>query len=83
LDKKNVVIGWSNDKERRDFIHNTESSIYTGINEDGEDVVVMLDKGRGMDVKTVKKTKPKWYEIIEYDEDGFNVGVRYEPRNVE
>ena len=63
---------------RKEFIHNTESNIFTGKNVDGENVVVVLERGKGMDVKTQKHGKPGWYEVVEYDEEGYQVGVTYE-----
>jgi hypothetical protein len=63
---------------RVEFIHNNESSLYEGKNIDGEQVIVMLQKGEGMDVKTRHHNKMNWWEIIEYDAEGFQVGVTYE-----
>jgi len=64
---------------RKKFIEETESGIYDGVNVDGEKVLVFLEKNQGMLVKTIKASKPKWYEVIEYDEEGYTVGVMYEP----
>lgn len=75
------MFDFSSRENIKDFIHNTESGIYTGKNIDGENVVVIIEQGKGMDIKTQKHSKPKWYEVIEYDEDGFQVSVSYESVN--
>lgn len=64
---------------RKQFIKNNESSIYTGKNVDGEDVIVCLNQNEGMTVKTSHKNKPRWLECIEYDEEGYRISVSYEP----
>jgi hypothetical protein len=43
-----------------------------------EHVLVFIQKGKGMTVKTRKKTKSNWYECIHYDANGFQEGVSYE-----
>lgn len=65
---------------RRAFIQSMDSDVYTGFNADGEEVIVMQQKAAGMTVKTCHATKPQWYESVEYDEDGFAVGVAYEAK---
>lgn len=72
-------IDFETSEGRFDFIQNNESSIYEGTNKDGERVIITLEKGIGMDVKTQKHSKPKWFEVVEYDADGWQVGVTYEP----
>lgn len=73
------MINFDTSESIREFIHNNESSIYEGTNIDGESVIVLLEKGKGMIVKTQKHNKPKWFEVVEYDEDGYQTGVTYEP----
>jgi hypothetical protein len=63
---------------RKNFIHSNTSSIYDGVNVEGEEVIVALNQGAGMDVKTRKHGKPRWYEVVEYDADGNRVSVSYE-----
>ncbi len=63
---------------KQEFIHNTESGIYTGTNVNGEDVVVIVEQGQGMDVKTIRKAKPRWFEVIEYDSEWYQVSIAYE-----
>lgn len=60
------------------FCKNNEKGLYSGVNEDGEKVFVLVDKN-GIIVKTQRKEKPKWLEVQEYDEDGFLEGESYEP----
>lgn len=72
-------LDFSKREIRAEFIKNTESGLYSGTNVDGEEVIVMLEKGKGMDVYTIHKEKPRWYEVIDYDETGERLSVRYEP----
>lgn len=73
------MIDFESQNGRKEFIHNTESGLYEGTNIDGEKVLIMLERKVGMDVKTQKKNKPKWLEVVEYDSDGFQLSVSYEP----
>lgn len=70
---------FENREERKEFIDRIESGIYEGLNIDGDKVYVIVEKGRGMDIKTCHKEKPKWFEVVEYDENGFQVSLSYEP----
>lgn len=67
---------------REQFIRCNASNIYVGKNVDDEEVIVMLDQGKGMLVKTIHKEKPMWYEVVEYDNLGISQGVTYEPVNI-
>jgi len=51
---------------------------YEGKNIDGEDVLVFVQKGDCMVIKTRHKAKPRFWECVEYDSDGLQVGVMYE-----
>lgn len=62
----------------KNFINTQESNIYTGVNEDSEDVIIVLERGKGMVIKTRHHSKPHWYECVEYDNLGFQVSVSYE-----
>ena len=53
-----------------------KSGMQSGVNEDGQNVVVMREKGRGFTIMT--ETHNGWHECIDYDEDGDCEGVRYE-----
>jgi hypothetical protein len=52
---------------------------YTGTNVDGEEVQVFIQQGQGMIIKTKHTAKPKWWECVEFDVDGYQAGVTYEP----
>lgn len=51
---------------------------YEGVNVDGDPVHVFVQKDECMVIKTNHKAKPKWWECVEYDADGYQVGVTYE-----
>ena len=65
--------------DRKEFIKENESNIYTGMNEDGEEVIIFLEQNDGMIIKTRHANKPKYFECIEYDNDGYQLSVAYEP----
>jgi hypothetical protein len=56
-------------EQRKAFIHANESSLYFGTSVDGKEVIVQLDKGKGMTVKYLNEKN--WYECINYDENGY------------
>lgn len=60
------------------FCKNNEKGLYIGINTDGEKVFVFVGES-GITVKTQRKEKPKWLEVLDYDEDGFLESESYEP----
>ena len=78
-EKKNldVVLSFDSPEEIRKFISENESNIYTGKNVDGQDVMIRLDKGKGMIAETLNSKD--WWEWNEYDEDGFVVGQGVTP----
>ena len=65
--------------ERANFIANTNSGTYKGTTEADESCILTLQKGEGMIMKIQRKEKPEWFECIEYDNDGCQIGVFYEP----
>lgn len=65
---------------RAEFIREAESGIYGGKTDDGLEVQVYLDKGIGMRVFIEQRDQPRWWEVIEYDSEGYQEGVTYEPR---
>ena len=65
-------------EQRKDFIQTTEPGVYTGLNVDDEEIMVLVDSKAGMIVKTIHTAKPNWYEVVYYDEDGYQEGVTYE-----
>jgi len=70
-------LDFENRETRKKFISSTDSGIYDGLNVEDEHVLVFIQKGKGMTVKTRKKTKSNWYECIHYDANGFQEGVSY------
>jgi hypothetical protein len=52
--------------------------MYTCVNDEGEPVQVFLD-GSGATVKTIRKNKPDWYECVDYNKNGEQAGVWYQP----
>ena len=62
----------------RYFIHNTESNLLGGKNVDGEEVVVSVQKGVGMTVRTFQSNK--WIRVDEYDENGIRESESYDGR---
>ena len=67
-------------KARAEFIRNAESDLYTGKTEDDREVRVFLQKGVGMNVMIEQRGKPNWWEVIMYDEDGYQEGITYDIR---
>lgn len=76
---KELLEGVENREGRKYFISILRSGLYDGTNTAGESVLVGVEQGKGMVIKTIHANKPKWYEVVEYDEDGFQCGVSYEP----
>lgn len=62
-------IDFTDREVRKRFIQNTPSNLYFGKNVDGEEVVVGVDQGKGMSVKTLNSKG--WYEGYCYDKNGF------------
>lgn len=71
------VLSFNEPKEIKKFIAENESNIYTGKNVDGQDVMIRLDKGKGMLVETLNSKG--WWEWNEYDESGFVVSQGITP----
>ena len=59
------------------FINTMKSDLYAGKNEDGEEVQIRLQQGIGMEIWTRHHEKPKWWEVVTYNELGFQVSVTY------
>ena len=72
-----LAIDFNNPKEIKEFISKNESSIYTGTNIDGQEVIVKLQQNEGMIVETLNNKG--WWEWNEYDETGFVVGQGVSP----
>lgn len=73
-----LLAGFDEQQFRAVFIQSMESSLYSGANTDGEEVLVLLEQGKGMEIKTRHADKPRWYECVHYDKDGYQEGVTYE-----
>lgn len=76
LKNTNLSLNFEDREEIKTFINSNESGIYSGKNVDDEEVVVMLQQGNGMNVKTLQSNG--WYRVHEYDEDGFFVSETFE-----
>lgn len=72
-----VVLNFDSPEEIKKFISENESSLYTGKNVDGQDIMIRLDKGIGMLVETLNSKG--WWEWNEYDESGFVVSSGVTP----
>jgi hypothetical protein len=53
-----------------------KSGMYSGINEDGKDVIILREKGCGFTI--MEETHNGWFECVDYDEDGICECIRYE-----
>lgn len=53
-----------------------DSGLYSGINENGESCIIQRQKGVGYVVSTLQDNG--WYEVREYNENGFLESVTYE-----
>lgn len=67
------------ERERAKFIANTSSGTYDGTTECDEYCVLHIEQGESMILKIQRKSKLEWLECIEYDKDGYQIGVFYEP----
>ena len=64
-------------ENRAKFIREMESDLYVGKNVDGEEVQVRLQQGAGMEIWTRHHEKPRWWEVVSFDEYGFQESVTY------
>ncbi len=74
-------VDMSQPKAIANFVASTESTILSGRNDQGEEVIVLLQQGVGLTHMTKHPSKPKWWEVIEYDADGYTESVSYQPVN--
>lgn len=65
-------------EQRKEFIQNNESSIYGGRNIDSEDVIVLLEQGQGMTLKTFQNNG--WLRANYYDSEGYSEDELFEGR---
>lgn len=71
INKLDVLLDFSETKNVKKFINSHETGMYCGKNVDGEDVIVKISKGIGMEVETLQSNG--WWVIHEYDENGIFV----------
>lgn len=72
-------LDFSKREARKTFIQTMESSLYDGFNVDGERVLVCVEQGRGMTIKTLNSKN--WWSCVDYDENGYPTGTYPEPNN--
>lgn len=53
-----------------------ESGIYSGVDEDGNNVIILREKGHGF--TTITKARNGWYECCCYNEGGFCEEITFE-----
>ncbi len=68
VEKTLPVLSFDNTKDVRDFIHKNESSLYSGKNEDGEKVAVMLEQCVGLEIITYQNNG--WIRETSYNNNG-------------
>lgn len=76
-DNLKPILSFDNPEEIKKFIADNESNIYSGKNVEGQDVIVNLEKGKGMIVKTLNNKN--WWEWVEYDESGLRISQGVDP----
>lgn len=64
-------------EERLAFIKENDG-LFSGTNVDGETVIVEVTRSVEAKVKTIHSSKPNWYEVAYYDENGEATGQSYE-----
>lgn len=69
MKNEKLKLNFENPDEIKQFIHENDSGIYSGINADGNDVIVLLEKGKGL--KTQLLQTNGWCLVHEYDQNGF------------
>lgn len=52
-----------------------DSGMYSGINEEGKNVIVLRERGCGFTI--MEETHHGWFECVDYNEDGICESVRY------
>jgi hypothetical protein len=76
--EKKLSLSFDEVEDVKAFIHNNESSLYGGVNVNGEDVVVLLEKGEGMEVITYQNNG--WIRKNFYNHLGLADGETFEGR---
>jgi len=75
---KKLAIDMADIEVRKDLVQNRKSNLYSTINEDGEDVVIALEQGVGMEVKTFQNNG--WVRVNYYDANGAHDGETFAGR---
>ncbi|UUV46119.1 hypothetical protein [Bacillus phage vB_BanS-Thrax1] len=75
---KKLAIDMADIEVRKDLIQNRKSDLYSTINEDGEDVVIALEQGKGMEMKTFQNNG--WVRVNYYDGNGAHDGETFAGR---
>lgn len=70
------IIDFDDLESIKKFIEENESNLYEGKNIDGEDVIVTLEQGAGMEVRV--KQENGWWRIHEFDKDGYVISETFE-----
>lgn len=66
---RDIVLSFDDPSEIKDFLNANESGIYSGKNVDDQKVIVFVQQGVGLEVKTLQKND--WWVIHSYNEDGY------------
>ncbi|QOV08450.1 hypothetical protein Kirov_251 [Bacillus phage Kirov] len=75
---KKLAIDMADIEVRKDLVQNRKSDLYSTINEDGEDVVIALEQGIGMEMKTFQNNG--WVRVNYYDAGGAHNGETFAGR---
>lgn len=70
----------NNPSEVRKIINDCDTwDGYEGVNIDGDSVIMFVSKLSGLVIKTRHSSKPKWWECVGFDVDGYQETLTYEP----
>lgn len=75
-----ILHGLNERRYRAIFSDCMESGMYEGKNVDGEETRIFLEQGGGMIIKTCHTAKPRFWECVYFDKDGYQEAVSYEAR---
>jgi hypothetical protein len=75
---ENLSLDLTDAEQVKKFINENESSMYGGKNNEGEDVVVLLEKGEELTIKTYQENG--WMRSNYYGKNGYMEGETFEGR---